>query len=103
MLAKFRGLLGSIGILRNPTRSVHARRFHFEECWVEEQGCKEIVGRVWRIDLSEEVPNVALSNIVACGCELYRWNHNKRRQMSVDILAKKKELKVVNYISNSED
>lgn len=46
------------------------RHFHFEECWVDKQECKELISSVWVDRSCSNAMDTVLGNIKACGYRL---------------------------------
>ena len=61
------------------------RKFFFEECWVDDSECQEIVESSWdNTEVSDCIGQV-LGNIASCGSNLSSWNATKRRDMRQEI------------------
>ncbi|KAK3225835.1 hypothetical protein Dsin_005697 [Dipteronia sinensis] len=63
---------------RNYKMANRGKRFFFEECWLEEQECRDIVETVWRIPESQCNMGNVLTKIEKCGMLLKSWNLKKK-------------------------
>ena len=72
------------------------KRFFFEDCWADEEGCKDLVSSVWNGgDNQNLIPNI-LRLIKDSSIKLGKWNFEQKRQMWDDIYCKKEELRRAN-------
>ncbi|KAK3198138.1 hypothetical protein Dsin_021553 [Dipteronia sinensis] len=72
------------------------RRFFFEECWIDDEGCKEVVSSTWKTDVSSNGVVNVLWKIDKCGTRLSRWNMDKMRDLRYDLKQKREALREVN-------
>lgn len=57
------------------SRRSFPKRFRFENLWVGEQGCREVVGRAWARSMGWEMQD----RIAFCGEEVWRWGKDFTR------------------------
>ncbi|KAK3211646.1 hypothetical protein Dsin_016352 [Dipteronia sinensis] len=69
------------------------RRFFFEECWIEDSKCKEIVCSAWNNNCGGNWVKEVLSNIDTCGRNLKVWNTKMRRDMRANLQSKNEALR----------
>ncbi|KAK3204446.1 hypothetical protein Dsin_018492 [Dipteronia sinensis] len=69
------------------------RRFHFEECWMDNQDCRDLISRVCVDRGGFNAVDVVIGNIKACGLSLDSWNGQCKRRLKEVIINKKMELK----------
>ncbi|KAK2644182.1 hypothetical protein Ddye_019377 [Dipteronia dyeriana] len=80
---------------KNNNLSNRDRRFFFEECWLEDKECRDIVEAVWKNrELMCKVGNF-LSKIEECGRLLKSWNCKKRNNQRLNLRQKRNSLKEV--------
>lgn len=68
------------------------RRFHFEECWVEDPACSDLISKTWVDYRSSNSVEAIVSNIHDCGHQLEIWNNHCKRRLKEVINIKKLEL-----------
>ncbi|KAK3195392.1 hypothetical protein Dsin_026702 [Dipteronia sinensis] len=69
--------------------SLHkGRRFFFEECWIEDTDCKDIVVSVWRGKSTHSKVQNVINNIESCGRFLHVWNIRKRKNLPQNLQEK---------------
>ncbi|KAK0572934.1 hypothetical protein LWI29_000634 [Acer saccharum] len=81
--------------------SSRRRRFHFEECWVDNPDCRDLILVTWVDSFSSNAIDNVLGNIRNCGISLDAWNHRCRCRLKELIASKKLELQTAyNNISS---
>ncbi|KAK2661256.1 hypothetical protein Ddye_007789 [Dipteronia dyeriana] len=69
------------------------KRFFFEECWVDDSECKQLVDSVWNGVVVTGSVNGILKKIDRCGKVLRSWNIAKRWDQRKELQDKRKALK----------
>ena len=70
-----------------------SKPFRFEEMWLSDRGCSDIVEAVWLSREDGEVHDHVIRKIEKCGKELRVWNQNCFGNVRMVLSQKRKELK----------
>ena len=70
-----------------------SKPFRFEEMWLSNCGCSDIVEMVWLSTEGGEVHDHVIRKIDKCGKELREWNRNCFGNVRTELSRKRKELK----------
>ena len=70
-----------------------SKPFRFEEMWLSNRGCLDIVEMVWLSTEGGEVHDHVIRKIDKCGKELREWNRNCFGNVRIELSRKRKELK----------
>ena len=70
-----------------------SKPFRFEEMWLLNRGCSEIVEAVWLSREDGDVQDHVIRKIDKCGKELRVWNRNCFGNVKIVLSRKRKELK----------
>ena len=70
-----------------------SKPFRFEEMWLSNRGCSDIVEMVWLSTEGGEVHDHVIRKIDKCGKELREWNRNCFGNVRTELSRKRKELK----------
>ncbi|KAK3182691.1 hypothetical protein Dsin_029977 [Dipteronia sinensis] len=82
----------SVGDDRNGLRRCH---FHFEACWMEKEGCVNIIEQHWRGHDSRLGLTGVVADIQQCTKKLEQWYSKNKSELWVKIKEKQDELKLV--------
>ena len=74
-------------------RPFRRKRFHFEECWIDEPACRNLVVDCWSGNNDRNAVGSLISKIQRCGIKLEVWNNQCRRRLKEVIVNKRMELK----------
>ena len=66
--------------------------FRFEEVWLADKGCGEVVEGVWLASVEENNDKTVLRKIETCGKELTRWSKECFGNIRNELTKKRKEL-----------
>ncbi|KAL5736193.1 hypothetical protein ACOSQ2_030981 [Xanthoceras sorbifolium] len=66
------------------------KRFHYEQCWAEEEGCRNVVLQAWQTNVSSLAG--VQNNIALCASSLATWYASVRHQQRRNVALKKAEL-----------
>ena len=69
--------------------------WRFEQMWLEDLGCRDIVVRTWDRNVVGSPMEVVVSKLKACQKSLRHWSSNSFCHVRQEIIGKKKLLKVV--------
>ncbi|KAK2664375.1 hypothetical protein Ddye_002949 [Dipteronia dyeriana] len=83
----------TIWTLKNNGLSNSRRRFFFEECWMDDGECHDIVALNRQSDMVGDTVGSVLGSLKRCGRFLDSWNHKKRNKLRRDLIEKRKKLK----------
>ena len=61
------------------------RRFHFEECLVENAECIDLISANWVNNSGLSAIDGVLANIQLCGLRLKDWNRLNRRKLKEEV------------------
>ena len=70
-----------------------SKPFRFEEMWLSDHGCSDIIEAVWLSKEGGEVQDHVICKIDKCGKELREWNRNCFGNVRTMLSRKRKELK----------
>lgn len=77
---------------RDDIEGSRRRRFFFEECWIDNNECRDLISKEWVDSRGLTVVDGVLSNLRICGSRLDSWNVQCRRRLKEVIVNKKMEL-----------
>ena len=86
-------LLGCLDILS------FAKPFRFEEMWLSDWGCSNIVEAVWLSRGEKAEHDHVIRKIDKCGKELRKWEHDCFGNVKMILSRKRKDLKVVEKLA----
>ena len=66
--------------------------FRFEEVWLADKGCGEVVEGVWLASVEENNDKTVIKKIDTCGKELTRWSKESFGNIRHALKKKRKEL-----------
>ena len=66
--------------------------FRFEEMWLADKGCGEVVEGVWQARVEGTEDTKVLRKIATCGKELTRWSQERFGNIRNELAKKRKEL-----------
>ena len=70
-----------------------SKPFKFEEMWLSDRGCSDIIEAVWLSREDEDAHDHVICKIDKCGKELRVWNQNCFGNVKMVLSRKRKELK----------
>ncbi|XP_060968815.1 uncharacterized protein LOC133036286 [Cannabis sativa] len=76
-------------------------RFRFEQMWLKDTDCRDIVQAFWCTNSSRQPTASVLQNIAACTAALQDWHGKKYGQMGKDIAAAHKTSSHLNNINDN--
>ena len=76
-----------------------AKPFRFEEMWLSDRGCSDIVEAVWLSRGEEEDHDHVIHKIERCGKELRKWERDCFGNVKLILSRKRKELKEAETIA----
>ena len=65
--------------------------FRFEEVWLADKGCGEVVEGVWLASVKENDDKTVMRKIVTCGNELTKWSKECFGNIRNELAKKRRE------------
>uniref|UniRef100_A0A2N9I0P4 Reverse transcriptase domain-containing protein n=1 Tax=Fagus sylvatica TaxID=28930 RepID=A0A2N9I0P4_FAGSY len=86
-------------VATNPAHSSQRRPFRFEEIWLSDLSCRDLVNQAWKHDVRVDSMAIVHDKIRNCRKHLRSWSKNHFANISRELIKKKAWLKEVESLS----